>query len=68
MSKFVKCLSKRIFWSIVFLKTFLLVWFLCSGLCCVDGFYLCCVDGFYFSHTGRIYKIGGVSFCFEMGL
>lgn len=26
MSNFVKCLSKRIFWSIVFLKTFLLVW------------------------------------------
>lgn len=60
MSKFVKCLSKRIFWSIVFLKTFLLVWFLCFGLCCVDEF--------YFSHTGRIHKIEGVSFCFEMGL
>ena len=47
MSNFVKCLSKRIFWSIVFLKTFLLVWSVWSLSYVVWTFFILVILGVF---------------------
>lgn len=60
MSNFVKCLSKRIFWSIVFLKTFLLVWPVWSLAYIVWTFFILVILGVFT-------KLGVCSSNFEAG-
>lgn len=60
MSNFVKFLSKRIFWSIVFLKTFLLVWPVWSLAYIVWTFFILVILGVFT-------KLGVCSSNFEAG-
>lgn len=60
MSNYVKCLSKRIFWSIVFLKTFLLVWPVWSLAYIVWTFFILVILGVFT-------KLGVCSSNFEAG-